>query len=85
MGQPVTRGLQFKRQGGELRPKPVMQIATQSAALLFTRRDQPLARVLEVGGETDGVCGDPCLASQIVEQLPLQWAEGLARSAWSEQ
>ena len=48
-----------------------MQVAAQAAALLLARRDQPLARALQVGGELDRVRRDARLPGEAAEQQPV--------------
>ena len=53
---------------GQLRAQAVVQVAAQAPALLLPRRDQPLARALQVGGQPDGVHGHLSLAGEVLEQ-----------------
>ena len=67
----VRRSIDALGHAGEGRPDTVVQIAAQPAALLFPRGNQPLARVLEVGGQLDGVRGHTRLLGQDAEQPPI--------------
>ena len=65
-----------------------MQVATQAAALLLARRDEPLARALQILGQLlrlpGLLCGierDAGLLRQIVQQPAVEQGEGLARPA----
>jgi hypothetical protein len=55
-------------QRGQLRAQTVVQVPTQTPPLLLARRDQVLARMLQVGREAYGVGGNPGLASQTYPQ-----------------
>ena len=54
-------------QGGQRCAKPIMQIAAQATAFLFTCADQALTRALQVGGETHCLGSDTSLMGDIFE------------------
>jgi hypothetical protein len=62
-----------------------VQIATQPAALLFTRRYEAFPCPLELGIQADRVRRHARLARQTVEQLAIRAAEAFARCARVQQ
>ena len=66
-------------------PEPVVEVAAQAAALLLARGDQPLARALEIGGETDGMRRRADLAGEVPQQAPVRRRELLAGAARRDQ
>jgi hypothetical protein len=61
-----------------------MKVALHAAALLLARRDQSLARVLEIGSHTHSVRGHTCLTCQILQQASIGSTESLAWCARRE-
>ena len=68
-----------------------MQVTAQTAAFLFLRSDEPLARVLQVRvelaefiGQFDGMRGTTCLLSNDVEQVHIGCGERFALGTWRE-
>ena len=55
VGDGAAGSVQTQDGGGQRRAEPVVQVATDPTAFLLAGRDQSLPRVLEVGGQTDGV------------------------------
>ena len=74
MGEPVAGGLDLERERRELRTEAVVQVAPQASPLLLARRDQPLARTLQVGGQAHGMGRDAGLVGEVVEQAPVRRA-----------
>jgi len=63
---PESPGLDVKTR--KLCAQAVVQVAPEATALLLTRGDQPLAGVLQIGGEPHGVHGHLSLSGEILKQ-----------------
>ncbi|MDP9358267.1 MAG: hypothetical protein M3R02_23865, partial [Chloroflexota bacterium] len=78
VAEAVARRRQLQAEAGQPRPEAVVQIAPETAALLFARGDQAPARALEVGGESRGVRRDPRLPRDLFQQAAIRHAEALS-------
>jgi hypothetical protein len=70
---------------GERRPEPVVQVAAQPTALLLARRDEPLARALDLDRERDGAGGGARAVGEVLEQLSVGVGQRLAVGSRADQ
>jgi len=66
-------------------PKTVVEVAAQTASLLFPRGNKPLAGALQIGREVNRMSDDTGLTGQNVEQPLVGGIEGLAGGARGEE